>query len=904
MYLFLRTITVSFLFLFLYSQKLQAQIFKIDPSFQPLLVKRHQGYLRHIIVQADQKILINGGYNFLNGQSSSGLNRMNPDGTLDTSFHLAPEVYSPLWLALRPDNQLVAASVFYNPNGKKAVTVFLLQSSGKMDSTYHTDVEFGDIFSARTFALHTDNTIIIGTNILEDNINRAIISRINTDGSTKTLYKNNTSNNSWVFSLQLQPDGKILANGTFPQADGTKKTLIRLNTDGSVDNSFDAPDLLYAQSITLLPNGKLLISQYSSILTRLNADGSVDNSFQTSPGNWNSIDNSLLQPDGTLLLNVWIEDKVNYNGGHATVVKLHEDGTLDTLFKSGEGASEHSIELLARQANGDVLVGGLFNKYNGKTNVSLVRLKGGDGSLDTTFLAKIESSGHVKPVLKQPDGKIIVGGSFDKANDYHNSYITRLNPDGKRDTTLNIGTGVDGFWEGNRGSLNALALQTDNRILVGGYFKSFNGTPTNALLRLNQDGTIDLSFTFAITDPFNVNAILVQPDGKIVISGDRQSSIEPTKMLFRLNTDGSLDPGFQTGNEFDNRITKIIAQPDGKLLIVGDFTSINGKPAGNLTRLLADGTPDETFIATGASGGLDFTTINAVVLQPDNKILVGGSFTHFNGTEMNKIARLKTDGSIDLTFKSSISIDSEVSSIVVRPDGRLFISGILFNLSNNVLNGLTSTGGVEFSVFLFDDLSITLPDLLVSGNDLILSGSNRLVRLTRELVDQAITFAPIPDQLTSAQPFTINASVNSLLPLTLTLVSGPATLSGNTVTLKGDPGKVTIRASQAGDDFMRPAPAVERSFMVNAILGVEKSLDQAITLFPNPTSRGEFTISLPASTHKATIQLLNTQGQPVLTSLTPLTHGIIIKPPYKLSGMYIVRVKLGDQEIYKKVIFE
>src|SRR5690606_21892439 len=109
-----------------------------------------------------------------------------------------------------------------------------------------------------------------------------------------------------------------------------------------------------------------------------------------------------------------------------------------------------------------------FNSFNGTARSRIARLNT-DGSLDTTFNIGSGFNYRVYSIVTQTDGKIIVGGEFTSFNGTPRNYIARLNTDGSLDTTFNVGTGFNL-------SVNSISPQTDGKIIVGGWFSSFNGT--------------------------------------------------------------------------------------------------------------------------------------------------------------------------------------------------------------------------------------------------------------------------------------------------------------------------------------------------------------------------------------------------------------------------------------------
>src|SRR6185295_13614165 len=170
------------------------------------------------------------------------------------------------------------------------------------------------------------------------------------------------------------------------------------------------------------------------------------------------------------------------------------------------------------------------------------------------------------------------------------AHVARLYPDGSAEVTFN--PAPDSF-------VNSLAVQPDGKVLVGGSFTNLGGISRQHLGRLNAGGSVDLGFNPGANNI--VYATAVQADGKIVVGGNFTLLGGQARLrLGRLNTNGSLDGGFNApaeGNsEFSPPLVYCLAvQQDGKILVGGSFTNLAGQPRRNLGRLNADGTLDTGF---------------------------------------------------------------------------------------------------------------------------------------------------------------------------------------------------------------------------------------------------------------------------------------------------------------------
>src|SRR5207244_3786034 len=250
----------------------------------------------------------------------------------------------------------------------------------------------------------------------------------------------------------------------------------------------------------------------------------------------------------------------------------------------------------------------------------------------------------------------IFGGQFTNFNGTAIKNVARLNADGSIDPSFNPGTGPN-F------SVNALAVQSDGKIVIGGGFSNVNGTARKGIARLNADGSLDTSFNPGSGTDFNsVSTLALQTDGNILIGGLFNSDNGATQnSLARLNANGYLDSSFNpsaTRGTFAGGAFCVALQPDGKIVIMGGFTNVNGTARTAIARLNADGSLDTSF---NPGSGANNSTVIAVALQTDGKVIIGARFTTVDGTGRNGIARVNSDGSLDISFNPGSGTDVDVS---------------------------------------------------------------------------------------------------------------------------------------------------------------------------------------------------------------------------------------------------
>jgi uncharacterized delta-60 repeat protein len=320
------------------------------------------------------------------------------------------------------------------------------------------------------------------------------------------------------------------------------------------------------------------------------------------------------------------------NVSSSRITKLNSDGSIDNTFTIGTGF-DNSTTTIQIQSDGKTLVGGAFTSYNGTTSNRIIRLNS-DGSNDNTFITGTGFGSTVNTIALQSDGKTLVGGLFTSYNGTTSNRIIRLNSDGSIDNTFSIGTGFNN-------PVNIIAIQSDGKILVGGLFTSYNGTTSNRIIRLNSDGSIDNTFITGTGFNNAIQIIQIQSDGKTLVGGAFTSYNGTTSnRIIRLNSDGSIDNTFSIGTGFNFNVNAIQIQSDGKILAGGTFGSYNGTTSNRIIRLNSDGSIDNTFITgTGFNN-----TVNTIQTRSDNKILIGGNFTTYNSLSSEKIILLDTNG--------------------------------------------------------------------------------------------------------------------------------------------------------------------------------------------------------------------------------------------------------------------
>jgi uncharacterized delta-60 repeat protein len=723
---------------------------------------------RAVARQEDGKVLIAGQSVGMGGGFSTdfAVARYNPDGSLDTtfgtggkaviSFGEGGEGTGATAIALEPaalgGRIILAGTAGDFPDLNFAAV--RLNPDGSLDTTFDgdgrvmIDISGGSDDRASGVGVLSDGRIAIGgsTGSFSDRDFAAVL--LNPDGSLDTSFAGDgkfavdisgAGSNDESIGLVVQSNDFVVLAGT----SGKDFAAIRLKTDGSLDSGFDADGKVTvnvntnvigdstdeAFSLALQPDGKILIagraftgfdSNGSAAVVRLGTDGKLDATFDTDgkfvqdlDGGRETLGGIAVQADGKILV-------AGDQGRDFLVFRLTSTGALDATYGTGgkvlvdvigNDVSER-IGGLVIQPDGLAVITG-----TGGADFAAIRLDA-DGKLDPGFDGdgKVvtnlsdQSFDSTRDMALQADGKVVVVGTTEDG-DNRNFGAVRFNADGTVDTTFGTGGRVviDFGGMGNLGRediANAVAIQDDGKIIIGGSTRSVTGNPIFAAVRLNPDGGLDTTFdtdgkaAVDLVDPGSADeviAILIQPDGKIVLIGEGPSATNNDEdfAAARLNPDGSLDTTFGTGGKVSVEVTAndqrdspraAALQADGKIVIVGQ--TFNGTFSIfdiAAVRLNPDGTLDTTF---AGDGKLDFDVTgtnqrdnaSAVIALPDGRIVIAGSTSDSTGSDIALIG-LNADGSFDPSFDGDgnrlidLGGNDSANAAVRQADGKIVVVG-------------------------------------------------------------------------------------------------------------------------------------------------------------------------------------------------------------------------------------
>jgi uncharacterized delta-60 repeat protein len=455
-----------------------------------------------IQLRANGSILAGGTFTTYNGTPRNNLALINADGSLDASF--VPGVFSGGTVYTTPtgaDGRILMGGALVMPSAGRD-TFALLGSTGALDTSLNMNATAPG--GTRVIAVQPNGNILVGG--IFNRVNGAARNRLvrfNANGTVDSGFNSEVNINS-ITTLLVQPDGKILVGGLNVirnVAGSTPYALVRLNADGSYDSTFTLSGVQArtAKALALQPDGKIIFSytipvlgiNFSGDVSRLNSDGSVDSSFDGMALPFEAL---RVLPDGKILaggpFGMRYVSTQTGSEPHIGMFRLNADGSHDRTFQSGliadEGvAGASAVYTFERLPDGKILVGGsLYTSTASASPVGVARLNA-NGSIDNAFQLNTLSSAYEFPRVEDlqtgPNGEIIVGGLFHHIGLSAQNNIAKMNVDGSMDSTFAANTD---------GTVFDLAIDAAGKVLVGGDFEHVNGTPRTGLARLLSEPAV------------------------------------------------------------------------------------------------------------------------------------------------------------------------------------------------------------------------------------------------------------------------------------------------------------------------------------------------------------------------------------------------------------------------------
>ncbi len=680
-------------------------------------------YINAVAVQKDGRIVVA-------GKLDNDLDfdifvaRYHTDGTLDATFGVGGIViydsgqheYANA-VKIQADGKIVV--VGYNGSGE--VLILRYTTNGALDTTfggngavtYHS----GEWAQGNSVAIQSSGTIVVVGQSAGD----VLILRYNSNGTLDNTfggggvvtyngpYNDDDSGNG----VAIQSDGKILvAAYTTTYRIGPFTTsgilVLRYTANGTLDTTFSSDGVSIVGDNYENSGNAIAVGLEGNIFVTGKLDGTLVILMYASNGALNGIfggdgvvtydsadqGRSLaVQPDGKVVV-----AGLAYNGSNYDLVVLRyiPGGVLDIAFGTNgvivyDGGLNDQGNAMVLQSDGKIVVAGYTN--NGLVDAALTLRYTASGLLDPLFSADgvatlsipAKSREEAYAVAVQPDGKIVVAGyTYDGTFYYIDLIMVRYNPDG----TLDPGFGNGGVVRHSGGAIFvfSIALQQDGKIVVVATTTASTDLDV-LLLRYNSNGTPDSTFGSGGVVTYNASdfdwgrGVAIQPDGKIVVTGSIIGPSSYDLLVLRYNSNGTLDPTFGNGGvvTYDGGSrddgNAVAIQQDGKIVVAGDTYSASAYARALILRYDSNGTPDPAFGNNGVvvyNSGYDYAY--AVAVQPDQKILVGGT----GGTGNLQMLRYNENGTLDPTFGQGGVVrygSGHIRSVVVQSDGKIVASG-------------------------------------------------------------------------------------------------------------------------------------------------------------------------------------------------------------------------------------
>jgi uncharacterized delta-60 repeat protein len=557
-----------------------------------------------------------------------------------------------------------------------------------------------------------------------------------------------------ILFLAKQSDGKFIAGGSFSNLNGVsgRNALVRFNPDGTLDEAFciNATDggkfgaSTQITSLVVQSDGKIIVggtfvnyggTTNRNYFIRLNSDGIVDDSFCINASDgpkfngppWALAGSVQVQPDGKILVGGQF---ANYNGttGRNYLVRLNEDGTLDTAFCANavDGSKfTNAVQNIGLLPDGRIILTGAFSNYGAVSGRSYALMLNSNGTTDTAFCAAAVdgnkfTSFPIKVVVG--DGNILF---FGKNYNYtplpmllYNLF--KISYSGVVDLSFSQKISVNSINLPINPS-NVETMPSDAFISGSSYYivgRLFLGGPTiyRGIVKINLDGTPDLSFYIKpkfVNDSFNLNNVgvstsFVAYDPSIVIDDDKilgfcnsdypsyqfngvswsavnglraaDGYMNAPTSLHIINKYGESEAMPSSFINFNGIINVLAKDSLGRIYVGGQFTNYSLVANRNyFVRLNADYSVDTAFCANASDGGLFTSSVTAIYVQDNGKIIVAGNFLNYRGTTgRNYLIRLNSDGTLDTAFCSAISDGNKFNSIpttITEAGGKIFIGG-------------------------------------------------------------------------------------------------------------------------------------------------------------------------------------------------------------------------------------
>lgn len=684
--------------------------------------------VRTMTVQADGKLLI-GGW-FAGGTLGiedpvlrPGIARLNTDGSQDLTFNAGAGFDGPIEvIVVQTDGKILVGGAFLNCQGQPRKGIARLNANGSLDATFNVGTGTGG--TVFEIAVQGDGRILLGGNFTTFNgIDANRIVRVLSNGTYDASFTTGTGFDATVRAIGVQVDGQVLVGGEFTSYDGyARNKAARLGGTGVLDLSYTLPIIGTVTDIAIGTGGSAFVAAVFGVpslgaVKKFTGSGMLDPAFSgsayaehvfydqsTNVVTATAVLNNpaLMKLNGTTGAEVcrsaplprttcnflpqdWLISTVGPNGevyridpAHLGILRYNSACAFDPSFNVGKGLGwmNSATTSLTMDEVGRASIGGRIDynttlpALNGTYAPDLSRLTY-DGEPDATFLFDHGIEGSVNKVYSLGSDRYLFQGSITLFCGSGGTYVvtTLLMYDASSDVFTPLNAPGAGTVSSDYGPeiQRVLPLGSGKLLYVGQ--DTYSGASRD-IGRFNSDGTWDGVYVTTDLGPLNELPYCAEEagDGKVYVAGAFTTANGLTRnRIARLLPNGGVDPSFDPLGGFDDRVRDMIVNPDGTIVCIGDFSNYRGASAPHIAKLLPNASMDPSF---DPGSGIANAPL-CMLRYPDGRLLIGGAIPAYNGTPVNGIMCINTDGSIDGTFAQ----------------------GEGFRINNPTINGGTYGGG-------------------------------------------------------------------------------------------------------------------------------------------------------------------------------------------------------------------
>lgn len=614
------------------------------PLPSPDLKLVHGGAVTAMVTQPDGGIVIAGRFRRVDGVVRDRLARLQPDGTVDAAWVPSTDSSLPtngevLALAGAADGSVYVGGTFTFLYGLERDGLAKLTPSGVPDKNW---VPPGWYLNASVMAV-VDGTDVVVAGPHHIGAPAPILTRLSGTGDpVQVLWQTEIA--SAANAISAASDGFLYLSRIVDSETGAQHTeLTRLSiATGQPDPSWSAtlPGWVVAQAVS--PQGWFYVSSCQDVagssvcqLQRFSfaGGGLVDPHWLPQPDG--RVSRLTVTQDGALFALGMFENMGAY--ARRSIARFLPDGTLDPGWNQGGGAglpADH-VYSLAALSGGRVVLGGFFDSVQGQSRLGLTWIDG-IGVLGPP--RDVAFPGKVNAVARQPDGSLIVAGSFAKADQFARANLLRLLPDGR----------VDPQWQSPADAeVNQVTVGQDGSVFIAGGFSMVNGVHRRRMAKLVAEGQGEVDPHWNPSPDRQVYALQVGPDGWVYAGGYFGTiGFMPQSYLARLSPEGAGAPDPDWAPQIST-VFSFAFDGHGGLVAGGPFQEVNGQSRPHLARLdLAAGAALDPLWNPAPDGRVDSIAVDG------DHVYLSGSFYSIGGHPMygsGRVSRLG-HGAADVTW--------------------------------------------------------------------------------------------------------------------------------------------------------------------------------------------------------------------------------------------------------------